>query len=228
MTNVYFPFHALGYQCNPFRAVTNEEWVALAVLHPQVEAALVTSFEHLQVLGEKGHGKTTTLLAIADHYKRAGKRTAYEHLEVGEQHYKTSLARLDLFCLDEVQRLIPAERMRLIGSLLKEKGLHMVLGSHEDFGPLFNRHGLTLTTLQFETVPLTHVEAVVRRRLEYFALTLGQPGVRPTPEAIAALYNRYGSDVRRIEQALYEAYQYAAARPEVREIDEAVVKIIMD
>ena len=30
MTNRYFPFHALGLQCNPFRVLTNEEWAEIA------------------------------------------------------------------------------------------------------------------------------------------------------------------------------------------------------
>jgi hypothetical protein len=52
--------------------------------------------------------------------------------------------------------------------------------------------------------------------------------VKPTPGAIAALYARFGADVRRIEQALYEAYQYAVVRPEMREIDEGVVRKVID
>ncbi len=228
MNNSYFPFQALGYQCNPFRAVTNEEWVRLAVLHPQVEAALAAGFEHLQVLGEKGHGKTTTLLAIEAHFKAKGQRTAYEHLEVDEYRYTTQLEALDLFCLDEAQRLTPVERVRLLETLLKEKSLHVVLGSHEDFGPAFARRGLTLTTLQFETVPLAQVEAVVGRRLSYFALAPDQPTVKPTSEAIAALYARFGADMRKIEQALYEAYQVAAGRPGVKEIDEVLVGKIIE
>ena len=75
MPNPYFPFHALGYQGNPFRAVTDDEWVALAILPDSIET--VVNHPHLQILGDKGHGKTTTLLALAARFQKQNQVVAY-------------------------------------------------------------------------------------------------------------------------------------------------------
>jgi hypothetical protein len=226
--NPYFPFHALGYQCNPFRAVTDVEWVAVAVPHPQVAIMMVNPPAHLQVIGEKGHGKTTTLLYLAAQARANGQQAAYEHLEIEARHYNTPLNGLDLFCLDEAQRLAPTERTRLLTTLIENKNLHTVIGTHEDLTPLFDRYQLPLTTLQLETVPLVHVEAVIRRRLDYFALHPGQPATTPTPQAIAALHHHFGADLRKIEQVLYEVYQQAAERGDAGEIREERIRDYLD
>src|SRR3990172_8894817 len=72
MINPYFPFHALGFRCNPFRAVTDDEWVDIAILPEPVAEIAAKGFVNLQVLGEKGYGITTTLLAQAAQFKREG------------------------------------------------------------------------------------------------------------------------------------------------------------
>jgi hypothetical protein len=225
--NSYFPFHALGYQCNPFRAVTDQEWVAVAVLHPQAAALLAQDPAHLQVIGEKGHGKTTLLLDLAARARAHGQRAAYEHLEIDARHYTTLLGSLDFFCLDEAQRLIPSERARLLTTLKSQLNLHTVIGTHEDLSPLFAKYGLPLATLPLETVPPAHIEAVIHRRLTYFALSPGQPATAPTPHAIAALHRLFGADLRKIEQVLYEVYQQAAARGETSEIGVEEIEAVM-
>src|SRR5262245_45267305 len=45
----FFPFHAIGFQCNPFRALTDEEWAAVAVLPADLQEALARGFDHLQI-----------------------------------------------------------------------------------------------------------------------------------------------------------------------------------
>jgi hypothetical protein len=57
----YFPFRAIGYACNPFRALSLDEEATLAVLSPAVIAAFQGSADHVQILGEKGRGKSATL-----------------------------------------------------------------------------------------------------------------------------------------------------------------------
>ena len=36
MRNPWFPFHSLGFRCNPFRVLTDEEWAEVAVLPEEV------------------------------------------------------------------------------------------------------------------------------------------------------------------------------------------------
>jgi hypothetical protein len=208
MHNPYFPFHALGYQGNPFRAVTDAEWVELAILPDSIEAVANADEPYLQILGDKGHGKTTTLLALTARFKQRGLRSAYEHLEVEADHFATDLAGLDVFLLDEAQRLTTGERHRLLTAGLG----HLVLAGHEDLTPLFTRFGRTLTTVHFDTAPLIHVASVIARRLDYFALPGTVERVTISPEAIAYLHTTFGADLRRTEQVLYEVFESLRGR----------------
>jgi len=225
MHNPYFPFHALGYQGNPFRAVTDAEWVELAILPESIEAVLKADEPYIQILGDKGHGKTTTLLALAARFYQDGWRTAYEHLEVGADHFTTDLVglELDVFLLDETQRLTRGERHRLLTSGLG----HLVVAGHEDLTPLFAYFGLTLITVRFDTAPLFHVASVIARRLDYFALPGAVERVTISPEAIAYLHTTFGADLRRTEQVLYEVFESLRGREGVRVVGVEAVKFVM-
>lgn len=217
MSNLYFPFHRLGYQCNPFRAVTDAEWVALAIVPESIEQVL--SQPNFQILGDKGHGKTTTLLALAARFGAQGQRVAYEHLEVEQNRFITDLAGLDIFLLDEAQRLTKRERERLLGGRLR-----LILASHEDLTPLFTRFGLRLATVQFDSAPLAHVTAVLERRLAFFALAGSSQRVAIQPEAIQLLHTTFGADVRKIELALYEVFEEIKSREGIAAIGMEDVK----
>src|SRR5262249_26539331 len=113
--NSYFPFHALGFRSNPFRALTDEEWAEIVVLPPELAAAAAEAEArggHLQILGDRGRGKTSALLGLAAAQRQAGKRAAYEYLPEGRDSFRTALAGLDVFLLDEAQRLNGAEQRR--------------------------------------------------------------------------------------------------------------------
>ncbi len=215
MTNPFFPFHALGFQCNPFRAVTDSEWIDLAILPDSIPA----DFVHLQLLGDRGHGKTTALLALAARFSRS----AYEHLEVEQDHFTTLLDGLDIFFLDEAQRLNPRERGRFF-STMAQTGLRAALGSHEDFSLSFADRGWPLTTIHLDKAPCSHVDAVIRRRLSYFALNPNRPHATLAPEAIAYLHQTFGADLRMIENVLYEVFEELREIGEIREITTAAIK----
>lgn len=221
MVNHYFPFHALGYQCNPFRAVTDAEWVSLAVLPPGVAAVLDAPY--LQILGEKGHGKTTLLLTLADRFKRAGLRTAYEHLEVEANRFTTPLSELDVFLLDEAQRLTAPERDRLLKAGLGR----LVVAGHEDLSPWFARFGLSLISLELEEVRPGHLAAVVAARLAHFALPGATSPLPVSAEALSYLESTFGADVRQSELALYEAFESIKGDPTVREVGLTTLQAVL-
>jgi chromosomal replication initiation ATPase DnaA len=213
--NPYFPFHAIGFRCNPFRAVTDDEWVDIAVLPKPVAEIATKGFVNLQVLGEKGCGKTTTLLALAAQFKREGKRIAYEHIEEGRRQFTTEFGGLDVFLLDEAQRLSERERERLLAALSENgDGLHAVIGSHDDLTPFFARRDLPLTTVRYDTTTLAHLSAAIQGRLAYFALDADVP-VTLSPEATRYLHETFGGDIRAVEMLLYEVFQRLRERGEI-------------
>jgi hypothetical protein len=206
MPEQFFRFYRLGLRCNPFRALTREEWAAVAVLPEALADALEVGFDHLQVLGEKGRGKTTALLALAEHYADAGDRVAYERIPEGKRRFQTSLRDLDRFLLDEAQRLAPRQRERLLRAA--SGGLRVVIASHDDLSAHFARRGLPLFSVRLEEGSTRgHLERVLARRVVYFALDEGAAQTYLTPDAIAALWETFGDDLRGVESLLYEVFQ---------------------
>jgi hypothetical protein len=209
MNNSYFPFHALGFRCNPFRVLTDDEWADIAVLPDAVESAVAAGFAHLQVLGALGHGKTTTLLGLAARFRHEGKGVVYEYLPEGQSQFLSSLSGLDVFLLDEAQRLNRGERDRLLSAAQHARGgLTLVLSSHDDLAPLFAKRGLSLTTVHLdEAASPDHLGLVLARRLSYFALDRNAPGATLTPGAISYLHETFGGNLRAVQYFLYEVFQ---------------------
>jgi hypothetical protein len=144
MRNPYFPFHSMGFRCNPFRSLTDGEWTQIVVLHPTLEAISTAGFTHLQVLGDPGYGKTSTLLGLRAHYTKLGKRAAYEYLPPGKRVFTTDIRDLEVFLLDEFQRLSTRHRRQLIKEVATwpDDGLQLVFSSHVDFAAHFAKHGV--------------------------------------------------------------------------------------
>jgi hypothetical protein len=201
----YFPFEALGYKCNPFRALTDEEWSQVALVPPAALAAAQAG--HLQILGARGYGKTTLLLGLGAHFRRAGVVAAYEYLAEGQTGFSTQLEGLELFLLDEAQRLSAHERRRLLAALGQAEGRpRLILSTHADLASLFAAPRLPLATYRLEAASEDRLRAVLERRLAFFALP-GKPGVSLEAGALRYLHDTFGGDLRAVEHYLYEAFQ---------------------
>ena len=197
----YSFFHQLGYQRNPFGALTAAEWTAVAVL-PQAVAAAVVQSSHLQLLGPMGIGKSSTLHAIAHQLRQNGQHVTYEYIPEGQRHFHTSLEALDTFCLDEAQRLGWWQRQKLRNWMGNGR---LILGTHKNLSRILRSHLLTTIDLT-SVVDTAHWHAVLTRRLDHFALPNG-PVVSFTDEAICYLAETFGPDLREGEYFLYEVWQ---------------------
>ncbi len=204
----YFPFHALGYRANPFRALTDEEWAKVAVLPPEIERLLPDEATHLQLLGDKGAGKTTTLLGLQRRLDQTGRVTSYVYLAEGQTRLPALPRPPDVLLLDEAQRLTSRERARLLDLLRPDarRYIRLLLSSHEDLAPLFARRSLPLHTVHYDGLDEAHLHAVIRRRLDYFRLP-DVPAVTIAPETLRYLWQSYGANLRAVEQVLYEVFQ---------------------
>jgi hypothetical protein len=171
--------------------------------HAVLEAA--SGANHLQILGELGHGKTSTLLGLAQQFRRAWCRVAYEYLPIGHDSFTSMLSSLDVFLLDEVQRLRPDERGRLLAAATA--GLWLVVGSHEDLDPLFTGASLPLSTVRLDKAAPNHLAALLARRLAAAALPNSPLSVTFDPGALDYLEATFGSNLRAMEHFLYEVFQ---------------------
>ena len=204
VSNPYFPFHHLGFRANPFRTLADDEWAEIVVL-PRAALLAADAGGHIQVMGERGHGKTSMLLGLQAHLRRAGHAVAYEYLPEWQEVFHTPLDGLEVFLLDEAQRLNAPERARLLRET--KGGRRLILGSHEDLTSLFAAAGLPLATLMPETADTAHVEAVLARRLAYFALMPSVPAVTLDATAVSYLAETFGGNLRAMQWFLYEVFQ---------------------
>ena len=114
LERAYFPSWRLGYRCNPFRTLTRDEWRELAVL-PEGLHTWIDSLPPLtQILGDQGRGKTSALLALEREINQRGWPVAYEYLPPGTKRYTQDSSDLQVFLLDEAQRLSRRSLKKLI------------------------------------------------------------------------------------------------------------------
>ncbi len=205
LTNEFFPFEQIGFQANPFRALTDEEWAELAVLPSEILLALEEPEQHLQILGNMGRGKSTILRGLKAYLKYHGERTTYEYLPLGTRHFTTTIKGLDTFLLDEAQRLWIWERRRLLSAARRFR-IRLIVSCHRDLTVLFDRYHMMTNTIVLDRVGFDHVATLLSRRLNYFAIDDVAPS-HFTPEAIQYLLDQFGSDLRSMEYFLYEVFQ---------------------
>lgn len=211
MTNKTFFFHhQLGYRRNPFGALTAEEWTAVAFIPPAVQQVIDAGFTHLQLLGPKGCGKTTTLLKLAAERRAQAQTVTYEYLPEGQHYFTTNPKGLDLFVLDEAQRLRWRERRRWVGC---GTAVSLLFSSHADLTPHFQRAHLPLISIWLdEGISLAHYQSWLEKRLTYFALP-GRRRVELADTAVNALHQQFGRDMREAEYFLYELFQHPWLEP---------------
>lgn len=201
-----FHFHQLGYTRNPFGALDADEWPQVALLPPAVQENLPPPGVHMQLIGQKGSGKSSALRKLAAEFAAQGRAVAYEYVPEGQTRFFTQLEELDLFLLDEAQRLHWWARWKWLDALRNGR-LQTIFSTHYDLRRHFARRGLELVTVEIDRqLTLAQVAAMLARRLHYFALPHA-PRAMLTDEAVAFLFATFGADLREMEYFLYEVWQ---------------------
>ena len=208
MSERYFPFHPLGFRSNPFRALTREEWAEVAIIPPQIEEMLASDFTHVQIIGEQGIGKTSTLLALQEYFTNLGQRVRYHYLHLGEKRFRGRLHSIDVLLLDEMQRLSITQRTRLLRKIAPRdgEGIQLICSTHEDLAPIFEGQNRPLTTILLGIYEETFVRQIMERRLQFFALDK-QASLRFSEPAYRFLHKTFRSDLRSLEEFLYDVFQ---------------------
>jgi hypothetical protein len=206
LINHHFPFYRLGLTRNPFGTLSQDEWLAVTVLPTAVEHAVTSGVDHLIVLGERGRGKSTTLHYLQAHYAAQGHLTAYERLPRGQWRYHTHTAPLNVFLLDEAQRLAPWQATRLFQEQARY-GLRLVIGTHRAMTLGFRLRGLDVQTVRLErAISRERLAAILQRRLDVFAYADG-PYVHFAPDTVDWLWATFRDDLRTMNLHLYGAFQ---------------------
>lgn len=171
-------------------AVVDVEPIALHTRHPR---------SAVQLIGDAGRGKTTRLLSLRHHLPNS----AYVYLP--EDQPCPAIPTGHPLLIDEAQRLPRAVRRAVVRS-----GVPLVLATHRDLAPKLRRGGYQVIARRIGAEPDTqHLRELLNRRIRWCRL-----GDGPVPELSQAdardLVTRFGSDIRGIEDFLYDRVQQQA------------------
>jgi len=203
----YFPIWKLGYRSNPFRALTLDEWQQIAILPKDLEQLIESPPPLTQVLGEKGTGKTSTLLALQAAFQERSILASYEYIPIGKDDFATKVEDVPVLLLDEAQRLSPRSRKRLLSSITtKDSGANIFLSTHEDLRIEADDLNLPILTVDLNREDRVFVASMIECRLQFFQKR-DLHGIRPSEAALTHVIEACGSDLRKLESLLYEAYQ---------------------
>lgn len=199
MLPLSLPYAHLNLCRNPFGELTPAERVQVAVvdLTPWLSQLADPTFA-LQVLGEKGRGKTTHLLALHACCPDA----SYRHIDEGERVTVRQIPPGNPTFVDECQRLSAWNRRKLF-----RRPHALVIGSHQDHRVQLERAGRRVETLRpADRICPEAVLAMLQARVE---MARRAPGPIPTLGLSTArrLTSLFGTDVRAMEHHLYEIFQ---------------------
>jgi len=195
------PFAHLNLRRNPFGELPAAERAELAVV--DVESYILRLSRPgvaVQFIGEKGRGKTTHLLAIAQRFPDS----PYVYIPQDERPRipRRAAPRRSPLIIDEAQRLTTRMRRKIF-----QPSSSVVLGTHEDFSTEIRAAGLEVETVVVgERLTPERLYAILNRRIEAARRTAG-PIPAMTLESSARLLARHGDDVRAVEAHLYEVFQ---------------------
>ena len=190
----------LNLRRNPFGLVPPALWgqVACVVGPPLLALAerLALPGQAVLYLGEKGRGKSTHLRALhAAHFPQV----PFVYIGAGE---RPALPCEPVVFFDELQR-VPRRRRAW---LFRRRGTSFALSSHVDHTSELRRAGVEVVLVELQGLDRARLQQIVERRVEWV-----RRGSGPVPwledQALDALIDRFGDDLRAIEDHLYEAFQ---------------------
>jgi hypothetical protein len=193
------PFAHLNLRFNPFGDLPAADRAELAVIDAptldELVARLAVPGNAVQFIGEAGRGKTTHLLALHASFPAA----PYVHFP--DDGPLPPVPRAALLFLDELQRLPAAARRRV----LRRDG-SFAIASHRDHTRELQSCGVQVHSVRLQGCDVARLEAIVQRRIEW---ARRGPGAVPrlSPAAAQRLVDRFGDDIRAVEEHLYFRFQ---------------------
>jgi len=191
------PFFLLNLRRNPFGELTVAERTRLAIVECDVALQHLKSPRSvIQIIGEKGYGKTTHLLSLAIHF------AGHAYIHIPEDQRVVIPAAGDPLFIDEAQRLTLFQRLQTFRS-----NRRLILGTHTDFEKKLcraDRPVMTIAADQFTNASRVH--NLLNARIEF---ARRGPGPIPsiTLKTAANLFTQFGSDIRGMEHSMYHAFQ---------------------
>ncbi len=194
-------FERSNLRWNPFGEASFDDRRELALV--RVPAPIPGT--HLQIIGDAGHGKTSSLLALLGRID--GARYVYVPDAARADTPWLGLWRIVArLCLDRRGPLLVDEAQRLprwAVALLSTRADTLVVATHDDLRADWRR---PIATVELHTIEPAFVDDVIAARLRWARRREG-PTPKPTADLLRSLRERHGACVRALEAELYFHYQ---------------------
>jgi len=203
----------MGLRGNPFRVLPPTELPQLYTPPlqgegPRADEIAGSRSRFIQILGDRGFGKSTLLAAVRGRLEEAGEPCEHRYFPpTHDGGFVEPAAGASVLLVDEAQRL--GRKARRAARVWAEGGdRRLIATTHEDLRRAF---GDGVETLRLEKVDARMIERVFRRRLEH----AGADGesIRLTPRAARWLERAGGGCLRRVEELCYEVFQRVEPSP---------------
>ncbi len=191
------PFLHLNLRRNPFGELTTAERTELAMVECEVALQHLKSPRSVvQVIGERGYGKTKHLLALAAEFAE----NDYVHIPEG-LHVPIPQKGEPLF-VDEAQRMTIMQRWQTFRSKRR-----LILGTHTNFERALRKSGRQVLTIAADQLTdASRVQNLLNARIEFARREAG-PIPKISQSTAAELFRQFRSDIRSIEHSMYLTFQ---------------------
>jgi hypothetical protein len=190
------PYAHLNLRYNPFGELPQDVRAHLAVVDVEpLLKQLVQPNGAVQLIGEMGRGKTTHLLAI----KQQLANSAYVYIDEGTH---SAIPKGNPLLIDEADRLSWLERRAAF-----RRGVPLAIGTHTDMTRHLKRYGYQV--LSIEVGRVCDAQLILSCAEKRISFARRYPGSVPrlTIATASRLVQRFGSDIRTIEDHLYDVFQ---------------------
>ncbi len=193
--NLDLPFAHLNLRFNPFGELEPQTRAELAVVSlEELPRQLQQQRVAVEFVGPHGHGKSTHLLALHALFAEA------PYLKLHPDSI-LDIADVPLLFVDSIEHLPRRRRRRLY-----RRTKTLALTTHDSLQAELQSAGYTVCTRIIDSTGASTITELVRRRIEHARRS---PGPVPDVDAasIGRLKSRFGSDIRAIENYLYDIFQ---------------------
>jgi chromosomal replication initiation ATPase DnaA len=213
----YFPWKHLGLRSNPFKSLTKEDWMGIAILQNDLVDWIQNPSDILQIHGDKGVGKSSTLFALQKHLAQEGFKPKYFYIPMKGSKTYIDYHHPGPLLVDEAQRLSSRVRRKLYqrNQNLNASGSQvpsLVFTTHEDFSDDLRQFLVDFKSIHLSVLDEADLAHLLERRLQYFAVD-ETCEVRFHPQAVHLLSSSFGPNLRQMESFLYDFFQDIPQQP---------------
>lgn len=189
-------FSHLNLRFNPFGELSRLERAQVAVTDlGSLPMKILMPGTAVQIVGEHGRGKSSHLLALHAHMSQC----AYTQIHTGDN---PKFKKQDVQFVDSIENLGRFKRF-----CLYKRSRSIALTSHTDLSVELRNAGYTVLTRRIAQHCPERITAIFNRRIQLAQRDMREPVPLVSKKTVRGLIEEFGTDIRAIENQLYEIFQ---------------------